>query len=293
MNKEVSLERILFDVVMFFDRNKRLIISMTLVAILGVFLFQKLKPSFYATTAIATSGISEYEGIEISEDDDMRNQRMAINLINDLQLDVDKEDYEALTKKMTNLSIELASQIKFIEAEPLLRQDKDEKFHNTADFQINLLVRDANIIEHVQLGLEDYFENNKYIAEYWFEFKKGNEDLKKAIEDEIEDLQSFRDELITKESLTEISNSSNYLASNNEQTIANDIIILEERKRKIERDIKLIKPLSFSKPFTQTTVAEREVLVWGTAIGFVAFILSIIIAIIREVKQKSLREKNK
>ena len=290
MNKEISLERILFDVIMFFDRNKRLIISMTLFAIIGVFLFQKLKPSFYETTAIATSGISEYVGIEISEDDDMRNQRMAINLINDLQLDVDKEDYEALTKKLTNLSIELASQIKFIEAEPLLRQDKDEKFHNTADFQINLLVRDANIIEHVQLGLEDYFENNKYIAEYWFEFKKGNEDLKKAIEDEIEDLQSFRDELITKESLTEISNSSNYLASNNEQTIANDIIILEERKRKIERDIKLIKPLSFSKPFTQTTVAEREVLVWGTAIGFVAFILSIIIAIIREVKQKSLKE---
>ncbi len=290
MNKEVSLERILFDVIMFFDRNKKLIISMTLVAIIGVFLFQKLKPSFYETTAIATSGISEYVGIEISEDDDMRNQRMAINLINDLQLDVDKEDYEALTKKMTNLSIELASQIKFIEAEPLLRQDKDEKFHNTADFQINLLVRDANIIEDIQFGLEDYFENNKYIAEYWFEFKKGNEDLKKAIEDEIEDLQSFRDELITKESLTEISNSSNYLASNNEQTIANDIIILEERKRKIERDIKLIKPLSFSKPFTQTTVAEREVLVWGTAIGFVAFILSIIIAIIREVKQKSLKE---
>tara|TARA_B100001094_G_scaffold324635_1_gene377546 strand:- start:5707 stop:6585 length:879 start_codon:yes stop_codon:yes gene_type:complete len=290
MNKEVSLERILFDVIIFFDRNKRLIISMTLVAIIGVFLFQKLKPSFYETTAIATSGISEYVGIEISEDDDVRNQRMAINLINDLQIDVDKEDYEALTKKMTNLSIELASQIKFIEAEPLLRQDKDEKFHNTADFQINLLVWDANIIEHVQLGLEDYFENNKYIAEYWFEFKKGNEDLKKAIEDEIEDLQSFRDELITKESLTEISNSSNYLASNNEQTIANDIIILEERKRKIERDIKLIKPLSFSKPFTQTTVAEREVLVWGTAIGFVAFILSIIIAIIREVKQKSLKQ---
>ena len=253
-------------------------------------MFQKLKPAFYATTAIATSGISEYEGIEIQKEDDVRNQRMAINLINDLQIDVDKEDYVALIQKLTNLSIEAASQIKSIEAEPLLRQDKDEKFHNTADFQINLLVRDANIIEHVQLGLEDYFENNKYIAEYWFEFKKGNEDLKKAIEDEIEDLQSFRDELITKESLTEISNSSNYLASNNEQTIANDIIILEERKRKIERDIKLIKPLSFSKPFTQTTVAEREVLVWGTAIGFVAFILSIIIAIIREVKQKSLKE---
>ena len=290
MNKEISLERILFDVIMFFDRNKRLIISMTLFAIIGVFLFQKLKHSFYETTAIATSGISEYVGIEISEDDDMRNQRMAINLINDLQLDVDKEDYEALTKKMTNLSIELASQIKFIEAEPLLRQDKDEKFHNTSDFQINLLVWDAKIIEDIQQGLVDYFERNTYIDEYWIQFKEGNENLKTSIKKEIEDLQRFRDELITKESLTEISNSSNYLASNNEQTIANDIIILEERKRKIERDIKLIKPLSFSKPFTQTTVAEREVLVWGTAIGFVAFILSIIIAIIREVKQKSLKE---
>ena len=290
MNKEISLEKILSDVVMFFDRNKKLIISMTLVAVIGVFIFQKLKPAFYATTAIATSGISEYEGIEIQKEDDVRNQRMAINLINDLQIDVEKEDYVALTKKLTNLSIEAALQIKSIEAEPLLRQDKDEKFHNTTDFQINLVVRDPDIIEDVQQGLEDYFKENKYIAEYWNQFTTGNEDLKKAIEDEIEDLQSFRDELITKESLTGISNSSNYLASNNEQTIANDIIILEEKKRKINRDIKLIKPLSFSKSFTKTTVAERKVLVWGSAIGFLAFILSIIVAIIREVKQKALKE---
>ena len=290
MNKEISLEKILSDVVMFFDRNKKLIISMTLVAVIGVFMFQKLKPAFYETTAIATSGISEYEGIEIQKEDDVRNQRMAINLINDLQIDVEKEDYEALIKKLTNLSIEAASQIKSIEAEPLLRQDKDEKFHNTTDFQINLVVRDPDMIEDVQQGLENYFKENKYIAEYWNQFTTGNEDLKKAIEDEIEDLQSFRDELIRKESLTEISNSSNYLASNNEQTIANEIIILEEKKRKINRDIKLIKPLSFSKPFTKTTVAEREVLVWGSAIGFLAFILSIIVAIIREVKQKALKE---
>ena len=290
MNKEISLEQILSDVVMFFDRNKKLIISVTLVAVIGVFIFQKLKPAFYATTAIATSGISEYEGIEIQKEDDVRNQRMAINLINDLQLDVEKEDYVALTSKLTNLSIETASQIKSIEAEPLLRQDKDEKFHNTTDFQINLVVRDPDIIEDVQQGLENYFKENKYIAEYWNQFIEGNEDLKKAIEDEIEDLQSFRDELITKESLTGISNSSNYLASNNEQTIANDIIILEEKKRKINRDIKLIKPLSFSKPFTKTTVAERKVLVWGSAIGFLAFIFSIIITIIREVKQKALKE---
>ena len=290
MNKEISLQKILSDVVMFFDRNKRLIISTTLIAVIGVFLFQKLKPAFYETTAIATSGISEYEGIEIQKDDDVRNQRMAINLINDLQLDIEKEDYKALIKKLTNLSPKDASQIKSIEAEPLLRQDKDEKFHNTSDFQINLVVRDASIIEDVQEGLVGYFERNEYIKGYYDEFIEGNDTLKKAIEDEIADLQNFRKDLLAKESLTEISSSSNYLASNNEQTIANDIIILEERKRKIERDLELLKPLSFAKPFTKTTVAERQVLVWGSAIGFLAFILAIIIAIIREVKQKALKE---
>ena len=66
--------------------------------------------------------------------------------------------------RLTNLSIESASQIRSIEAEPLLRQDKDEKFHNTSDFQINLVVRDANIIGDVQDGLEIYFsKENEYI----------------------------------------------------------------------------------------------------------------------------------
>ena len=289
MNKEISIEQILTDVIIFFDRNKKLILSITLIAIIGVFLFQKLKPAFYETTAMATSGISEYEGIEIQKDDDVRNQRMAMNLINDLQLDVDKEDYEALANKLTSLSVEKASRIKFIEAEPLLRQDKDEKFHNTTDFQINLFVWDPEIIDDVEIGLVDYFESNKYIAEYWSQFKQGNLELRRAIEKEIEDLQSFREDLLNKETLTGISNSSNYLASNNEQTLVNDIIILEEKKRKIERDILLITPLSFSKPFTKTTIAEREVLVWGTAIGFLAFIFAIIIAIIREVKQKAMK----
>jgi len=280
MNKEISLEQILSDVVMFFDRNKKLIISTTLIAVIGVFLFQKLKPAFYATTAFATSGISDYEGIEIQKDDDVRNQRMAINLINDLQIDIEKEDYKALIKKITNLSEKDASQIKSIEAEPILRQDKDEKFHNTSDFQINLVVRDANIIVDVQTGIEDYFESIPYIINYWKEFKRGNGELIKDIDKEI----------VRKQTDSSHTNNSNYLASNNEEMMVNEIIILSEKKRKLIRDTTLIKPLSFVKSFTPTTVAERQVLVWGSAIGFLAFILSIIIAIIREVKQKALKE---
>jgi hypothetical protein len=42
--------------------------------------------------------------------------------------------------------------------------------------------------------------------------------------------------------------------------------------------------------FTLTTIEEREVFLWGTAIGFLSFIISIIISIVREVKNNPLKE---
>ena len=47
---------------------------------------------------------------------------------------------------------------------------------------------------------------------------------------------------------------------------------------------------AFVENFTQTTIEERELVVWGTAIGFLSFILSIIISIVREIKQKALKQ---
>ena len=157
MNKEVSIEQILSDVVMFFDRNKKFILSITFIAIVSVFLFQKLKPSYYETSAIVTSGISAYE--RIPEQEDILNQRTAVNLINNLQLDIKKEDYQSIAIKL-NISSEIAKMVKFIEAEQLLRQDKDEKFHNTPKFQINLLIRNSDNIIDIQNGLSFYFNSN-------------------------------------------------------------------------------------------------------------------------------------
>ena len=292
MNKEISLEKIFSEVVMFFDRNKRLIISMTLVAILGVFLFQKLKPAFYATTAIATSGISEYEGIETSPDEDIRNQRMAINLINDLQLDIDKKDYASLQSKL-QLPDKVASQIKFIEAEPLLRQDKDEKFHNTSDFQINLLVRDNDIIPIIQKGLIDYFEFNPYIDTLSERFLQSCNNMIASTESRINYLNERDSLIIAKPTISSLDISklsiSNSRSSGEDNRNKDEIISLERYIEEL-KTLKLLKPLNYQKEFTKTTVAERQVLAWGTAIGFLAFILSIIIAIVREVKQKSLKD---
>ena len=279
MNKEISLEQIISDIVMFFDRNKKLIISITFIAVLAVFLFQKLKPAFYETSAIATSGISAYE--RIPEDEDVLNQRTAINLINNLQLDVDKQDYKSIAVKL-NITNEIAASVKFIEAEQLLRQDKDEKFHNTPKFQMNLLIRNSEYILDIQNGLKYYFDENNYVKRYKSEFNTSNFMMITQIDDEISELKSLRQ----KENINMNMSSFRVLSRAEDNEIQNQIIDLANLKNLIKTQ-NLISSLDYVKDFTKTEVAERKVVVWGSAIGFIAFIISIIIAIIIEVKQKA------
>ena len=279
MNKEISLEQIISDIVMFLDRNKKLIISFTFIAVLAVFLFQKLKPAFYETSAIATSGISAYE--RIPKDEDVLNQRTAINLINNLQLDVDKQDYKSIAVKL-NVTHEIAASVKFIEAEQLLREDQDEKFHNTPKFQINLLIRNSEYILDIQNGLKYYFEENNYVKRYKSEFKTSNSMMINQIDDEISELKSLRQ----KENINMNMSSFRVLSRAEDNEIQNQIIELANLRNLIKTR-NLILSLDYVKDFTKTEVAERKVVVWGSAIGFIAFIISIIIAITIEVKQKA------
>jgi len=282
MNKEVSLEQIVSDIIMFFDRNKKLIISITLTGVLIIVLFQKFKPAYYETSAIVTSGISAYE--RIPEDEDVLNQRTAINLINNLQLDVKKEDYSSLSYKL-NISNEQATNIKFIEAEQLLRQDKDEKFHNTPKFQINLLVRDASIITEIQDGLLYYFNTNPYVLKYKNEYSKSNIEIINSIEKEIAELKTLR-----VDSKSNIDMSTFRVFSNKDNTeIQNPIIDLVHKKQEVKTQ-GLLNPLDYVKGFTRTEVAEREVLVWGSTVGVLSFFLSLLIALVREVKSKALKK---
>lgn len=283
-NSKSTFKQVISNFILFIDRNKKMIFSITLSGVILLILFQKFKPGYYETTSIVTSGISEYIDVEFHKDEDVRNQRLAINLINDLQLDIDKEDFTAIKTKL-NISLEESSQIKSIEAEPLLRQDKDEKYHNTPDFQINLMVRDSDVISAIEGGLEYYFEENEYIKRYWENFKERNNDLIEAIEQEIQDLQDQRKKIINSESLSEIKYTNNYVSSGTEDIISNEIIMLHEKKERLET-LNLIKPLDFQKSFTRTTVAEREVLILGTTVGVLSFFFSLIIAFIREVKSK-------
>lgn len=284
MDKELSLEKLFSDIILFFIRNKYLITSITIAGILSVILFQKLKPAYFKTNAIATSGIAAYERFE---DDDILNQRTAINMINNLQLDVRKEDYDALSKKL-NISLEESSGIKYIEAEQIYREDKDEKKHNTPKFQIDLLVRDNSLITIVQTGLISYFNNNEYIKTYQRIYNETNNDIINSIDEEIKELRSLRN---AQNSTIDFSTHT-ILSSRDEMDIQNQIVDLKHKKSIIITNNEMLKPITFVEDFSHTTIEEREVIVWGSAIGFLSFIFSIIISIILEVKQKAIKQEN-
>ena len=282
MNKELSLEKLFSDIILFFIRNKFLIMSVTIFGIVSVILFQKLKPAYFSTTSIATSGVAAYERFE---DDDILNQRTAINMINNLQLDVRKEDYNALSSKL-DISEDQASMIKFIEAEQIFREDQDEKKHNTPKFSIHLLVRNKSSILIIQEGLLTYFNTNKYISDYKMIFNTTNSQIISSIDKEIDELRALR----YKENSTIDLSTNTILSSRNNMDIQNQIVDLTHKKSVIISNDNMFLPLTFVDDFTLTTIEEREVFVWGTAIGFLSFIISIIISIVREVKNNPLKE---
>ena len=282
MNKELSLEKLFSDIILFFIRNKFLIMSVTIFGIVSVILFQKLKPAYFSTTSIATSGVAAYERFE---DDDILNQRTAINMINNLQLDVRKEDYNALSSKL-EISEEQSSMIKFIEAEQIFREDQDEKKHNTPKFSIHLLVRNNSSISIIQEGLLTYFNTNKYISDYKMIFNTTNSQIISSIDKEIDELRALR----YKENSTIDLSTNTILSSRNQMDIQNQIVDLTHKKSVIISNDNMFLPLTFVDDFTLTTIEEREVFVWGTSIGFLSFIISIIIAIVREVKNNTLKE---
>ena len=282
MNKELSLEKLFSDIILFFIRNKFLIMSVTIFGIVSVILFQKLKPAYFSTTSIATSGVAAYERFE---DDDILNQRTAINMINNLQLDVRKEDYNALSSKL-EISEEQSSMIKFIEAEQIFREDQDDKKHNTPKFSIHLLVRNNSSISIIQEGLLTYFNTNKYISDYKMIFNTTNSQIISSIDKEIDELRALR----YKENSNIDLSTNTILSSRNQMDIQNQIVDLTHKKSVIISNNNMFLPLTFVDDFTSTTIEEREVVVWGTAIGFLSFIFSIIIALFREVNNNTLKE---
>ena len=279
MKEELSLREIINEVILFFINFKILIIAITLVGTLGVVVFQKLRPAYYLTNAIATSGISEFE--RISDAREVMNQRTAINLINNLQIDVEKEDFSLLAKKL-KISENQSEQLKKIEAIQIYREDQDGKKHNTPKFKILLSVRDNSIIPVIQNGLITYFIDNEYVANFYDKYQMTNQQEITAIINEVKELKELRNSSDSKVDMSTIS----ILSKKGINEVQNNIVELIKMKSIINTNQELLKPLSFVQGFGQTQIPERGVLILGSLAFFISFIIAIVVSVFVNVKQK-------
>ena len=278
MKEELSLREIINEVILFFINFKILIIAITLIGILGVIVFQKVRPAYYSTTAIATSGISVFE--RISDTREVMNQRTAINLINNLQIDIEKEDFSLLAEKL-KISEDLAGQLKKIEAIQIYREDQEGKKHNTPKFKIFLSVRDNIVIPIIQNGLISYFTDNKYVANFYIKYQLTNQLEIIAIENEVQELKALR---ISSDSKVDMSTVS-ILSKKGINEVQNHIVELIKMKTIINTNQELLKPLSFVQGFSQTQIPERALGLLGIAAAGISFLISILIAIFVNVNQ--------
>ena len=279
MKEELSLREVINVVILFFIEFKILIVSLTILGVLSVVVFQKTKPAFYSANAIATSGISVFERIEGVRS---MNQRTAINLINNLQLDIDKKDFSILASKL-NIDKDKASLIKSIKAEQIFFIAADKKKYETPKFKINLSVKDNSIFMLVQSGLLDYFNKNEYISSYFTNFQQTNSHEISSIENEIYSLQSLR---LNQNSKIDMSSFNLYTVEGIDM-VQNQIVELTKMRSVSVTIQSLLKPLSFVQEFSISQIPERAVLIFASLAALISFLIATIVAVFISVSKKA------
>jgi len=177
----------------FFKRQWKFI-SMFFIAglILGL-VYDFLKTPYYESTATATSGLSYFEGIidPAELDYPIIDQKVAIDMVNAIGSVVENSEYEILAK-ILQLPLEVAHTIKFIEAEQLYELDLENRRQKLSQFQITIRVTDNQTIPLVSDGFFNYFTKNAYANKNYTLFKKQSPELITYLDQEIEDLKTYR-----------------------------------------------------------------------------------------------------
>ena len=278
MTEELSLREIINLVILFFIKFKLLIISITFIGFLSMIIFEKNKPEYFSTIAIATSGISEFERIYDSKEE--MNQRTAINLINNLQLDILKEDFIVVSEKL-NILVDEASLIKSIIAAQIINLDQDGKEHNTPKFSIELTVKDNEIISRVQKGLIYFFNTNKYISRYHNKYKETSQIEVESISKEVVELKRLRGLVNSDLDMSTMSIYSNKKVDLSQNQI---IELIQHRTANLTNQL-LLEPLSFVQGFSKSRVPHTDMLFLSFVTILISFLIAIIIAIFVNVNQ--------
>ena len=279
MTEELDLKELFSNFVRFNRRNKRSLLIFVTFGVISVVLFQNFKTPYYETKAICMSGISEYERVKYEEE---WLQRTAIDLINYLQINIENKDYKELSS-LLGIDLTIAEKIKKIEAEQLYQKDMNEEFFSLNKFEIMLTVFDNQVIEDVQKGLIYYFNNNKYVNDYYMKFNESCDQIIKDIDYEMNLLEKIRLEG-AKNSLDVSSTSVNVISGKEGKNISNQIISLSDFREEIKMKQSLFKPLTYVQEFANVDQKEDDVLVWGLLVGFISFLIGLLVALIKEVK---------
>jgi len=276
MTDELNLSELFSNFVKFISRNSRLLLVFMGVGIICVVGYQKFKTPYYETKAICMSGISEYERQEQIED---LSQRTAIDLINHLQINIENEDYLALSISL-GLDIEIASALRNIEAEQLYQQDMNEKFYALNKFEIVLSTFDNTSIDQFEEGLIYYFSNNSFIKQYHNSYLVSNTEIINDINSELEMLDKIR--LVGAENSLDVSSVN--IVSGKSSVVSNQIILLSQLREDIKTKQDLLKPLTFVQNFAKVNQKEDDILILGFLGAILSFIFGLFVALVKEVK---------
>ena len=266
----------------FYYRQWKLILSFFIIGIALGFLYDFFKSPYYETSATATSGLSYFEGIiDPSElEYPIIDQKIAIDMVNGLGKIIENEEYIILANKL-KISEDVAKTVKFIEAEQLYELDLENRRQKLSQFSITIKVTDNQSINSVSNGFLNYFNNNGYSNMNYVLFKKQSPELIKYLDQEIKDLQSYRSNLNEKNDF-EMSTIS--IANDNSESLQNQIIQLYEKKQALERDLQLLKPLSFVSDFPVYRKPTSRTLLRAGILSFGFLLLGFITALFRDVK---------
>ncbi len=276
MSEELNLKELFANYIKFNNRNRKFIFLIIFIGVVSVICYQKFKKPYYETKAICMSGISEYERQEQVEN---LSQRTAIDLINHLQINIDNKDFVQLAKVL-GVKKDVASTIKFIEAEQLYQQDMDEKYYALNKFEISLTVFDNSKISEIEKGLIYYFENNKFVKSYHNRYIQSNNNIINDVEREIELLDQIRIE--GAQNNLDVS-SINIVSGKEGKELSNQIVTLSHHREEIKMKQALLKPLVYVQSFANVDKKEDEIFLWSILGAIISYLMSLIIAFVKEI----------
>lgn len=286
-NNELDLAVFFTGIYRFFYKNIKLFLSCLLIGVLLGGVYDLVKKPYYNTSVYATSALSyfETEEVDFRSKKIILNQQAVVDIINNLSMLVEDKELGEISQKL-NIPIEIAENIRFIEAEELFYVDGENIQQKRDKFQVTLEVYDNSSILTIQKGIQYFIEHNQYIKNQYDFYLRQSKELSDRIELEINDLKEIRSQVGAKPAgdYSEIKFNSQHSQTDNQ------IINLFIKKQQIQKHMELLKPISFLGSFSMPEKPENR---FWIRIGIMAglfFMMAIGVALIKYFNAKMIEE---